>query len=93
MRRKDHQYEVGIVVAHNTEGKSKRGSCIFLHVKKSQEDPTAGCTAMSLEEISKISEWLDRDKKPLLIQIPKSSSEEIVKIYPELKNSELLKEH
>ncbi len=90
MRRKDHQYEVGIVVAHNEEGLSKRGSCIFLHVKKSQEAPTAGCTAMSLEEITKISQWLDRDKNPILIQIPRSSSNEILKLYPILKNSQLL---
>ncbi len=92
MRRKDSQYELGIVVAHNQEGKSKRGSCIFLHVKKSQDAPTAGCTSMSLEEISKIVNWLDRNKNPLLIQIPKSSSKEILKLYPELSESELLKE-
>ncbi len=91
MRRKDHQYEVGIVVAHNAEGKSKRGSCIFLHVKKSQDAPTAGCTSMSLEEITKIANWLDRDKNPMLIQIPRSSSEEILKLYPQLSESSMLK--
>ena len=90
MKRGDHQYELGIVVAHNSNAVNKRGSCIFLHVKKNPDAPTAGCTAMSLKEIQKISSWLDRDKNPILIQIPKSSSAEILKLYPELKSSELL---
>jgi len=91
MKRDDHQYELGIVVAHNQNAIAKRGSCIFLHVKKSDDAPTAGCTSMKLEEISKIATWLDKTKNPILIQIPKSSSKEILKLYPELKNSEFLK--
>jgi len=90
MRRNDHQYELGVLVAHNQEAVAKRGSCIFLHVKKSENASTAGCTAMRLEEIKKIASWLDKEKQPLLIQIPKSSSQEIKKLYPQLKNSLLL---
>ncbi len=92
MKRGDHQYELGIVVQHNRDAIAKRGSCIFLHVQKSLDSPTAGCTAMSLKEIHQIASWLDKDKNPILIQIPKSSSGEILKLYPELKNSGLLKE-
>ena len=91
MKRSDHQYELGIMVAHNTQAIKKRGSCIFLHVKKEKDAPTAGCTSMNLEEIKKIASWLDKNKKPILIQIPKSSSEEILKLYPQLKDSKLLK--
>jgi len=91
MKRKDHQYELGIIVAHNINALKKRGSCIFLHVQKDKDAPTAGCTAMSLDEIKKIALWLDKEKNPLFIQIPKSSSQEILKLFPELKNSELLK--
>ena len=90
MKRDDHQYELGIVVSHNQNAIAKRGSCIFLHVKKSQNAPTAGCTSMSLKEIQKIVKWLDKDKNPILIQIPKSSSREILKLYPELESSKLL---
>ncbi len=90
MKRKDGLYELGIVVAHNEDGKKRRGSCIFLHVKKSDNAPTSGCTSMSLQEIKRLSKWLDIDKNPILIQIPKSSSEEILKLYPELKSSKLL---
>ena len=90
MRRSDDQYELGIMVSHNSGAIKKRGSCIFLHVKKEKDAPTAGCTSMSLKEIQKIASWLNESKNPILIQIPKSSSEEIKKLYPELKSSKLL---
>ena len=91
MRRDDHQYELGIVVSHNKEAEKSRGSCIFLHVEKSENAPTAGCTSMSLDEIKRVSSWLDISKNPILIQIPKSSSKEILERYPQLRDSELLK--
>ena len=90
MKRQDHQYELGIAVAHNSDARAKRGSCIFLHVKKSQDSPTAGCTSMTLEEIKKIANWLDKDKNPILIQVPKSSSKEILELYPQINSSKLL---
>ena len=90
MKRKDYQYELGIVVEHNKKAVYKRGSCIFMHVKKSKNAPTAGCTAMSLKELQSITNWLDIKKNPILIQIPKSSSTEILELYPQLKGSELL---
>ncbi|MCX6075542.1 MAG: L,D-transpeptidase family protein [Campylobacterales bacterium] len=90
MRREDNQYELGVVVEHNKNGVTGGGSCIFMHVAKSKDASTAGCTSMRLNEIKKITTWLDKSKKPTLIQIPKSSAKEILKLYPELKNSELL---
>ena len=92
MKRKDRLYELGIVVEHNSMAQPQRGSCIFMHVKKSDNAPTSGCTSMSLTEIQKIASWLDKSKNPILIQIPKSSSKEILKLYPQLKGSELLRE-
>ncbi len=90
MRRDDHQYELGIVVAHNSSGIPSRGSCIFLHVEKSQGAATLGCTSMGLQELKNIASWLRKSKNPILIQIPKSSSQEILKLYPSLKSSKLL---
>ena len=90
MKRDDSQYELGIVVAHNILGIRGRGSCIFMHVKKSNTSPTVGCTSMSLDEIKDITSWLDKNKNPLLIQIPKSSSKEIKKLFPALQRSKLL---
>ena len=71
MRRDDNLYEMGIVVKHNTQSVAKRGSCIFLHIQKSEDSPTSGCTSMSKENLLKLIEWLDIDKEPLLIQLPK----------------------
>jgi len=90
MKRNDHQYELGIIVAHNQNAIKQRGSCIFLHVKKNKDAPTAGCTSMSLQEIKDIALWLDKEKNPILIQIPKSLSQEILKLFPQLKESKLL---
>jgi len=90
MKRQDEQYRLGIVVEHNTNAQNRRGSCIFLHIKKSLNAPTAGCTSMSLSEIQKIALWLDKSKNPLLIQIPKNLSKEVLKHYPKLKSSKLL---
>ena len=92
MKRNDLQYELGIVVDHNPEAKYRRGSCIFIHVEKSKDAGTAGCTSMRLEQLKKIATWLDAKKNPILIQIPKSFSQKILELYPELKKSSLLKD-
>ncbi len=92
MRRKDTQYKVGIVVEHNKNAQKRRGSCIFIHVQKGDNKPTSGCTSMKEDEIIKLVNWLDKSKNPILIQIPKSYAKEVLKLYPELKNSKLLKE-
>jgi L,D-peptidoglycan transpeptidase YkuD (ErfK/YbiS/YcfS/YnhG family) len=84
MKRKDAQYQLGIVVAHNKNAQEKRGSCIFLHVEKAQGKPTVGCTSMRYKDIQKITQWLDQKKHPLLIQIPKAYLKEVIKIYPQL---------
>jgi len=90
MKRHDNQYQLGIVVNYNQKAKKGAGSCIFLHVQRKKNASTAGCTSMKLEDIKKITKWLDKNKKPLLIQIPKEKKEEILKLYPELKSSTLL---
>jgi len=90
MKRKDDQYKLGVEVLHNFTATPQRGSCIFLHVEKGKDVGTAGCTSMKYEKLSDIVEWLDQEKNPILIQIPKRSAQEVIKLYPELKNSELL---
>jgi len=92
MKRDDLQYELGVVVKHNPHAISQKGSCIFLHVQKEKDLGTAGCTSMKLDDLKKVVKWLDKSKNPILIQISKSSSKEILKLYPELKNSELLED-
>lgn len=86
MRRDDEQYSLGIVVAHNQEGKKGMGSCVFIHVEKGEHEPSSGCTTMKYKELKKIVEWLDESKNPLLIQITKDSLDEVKKLYPALEN-------
>ena len=84
MKRDDKQYELGVVVSHNSKQIKQRGSCIFLHVEKYEGAPTAGCTSMSLENMTKIVEWLDESKNPILIQVPKVKLNQIKELYPNL---------
>jgi L,D-peptidoglycan transpeptidase YkuD (ErfK/YbiS/YcfS/YnhG family) len=78
MRRADHLYEVGIVVEQNIDPVVKnRGSAIFFHVWRRPGAATAGCTAMSKENLLTLLRWLDPAKDPLLIQIPEGEQTEL----------------
>jgi L,D-peptidoglycan transpeptidase YkuD (ErfK/YbiS/YcfS/YnhG family) len=91
MKRTDEQYKIGIVVDYNKKALRGRGSCIFIHIQRAPNTPTVGCTSMSEENIQKIAHWLNKNKNPILIQIPKKSAKEVLKLYPQLENSELFK--
>jgi L,D-peptidoglycan transpeptidase YkuD (ErfK/YbiS/YcfS/YnhG family) len=76
MLRTDQCYAVGAVVAHNAEPPVPgAGSCIFLHVWQGEGMPTAGCTAMSLADMTEIAGWLDASAAPLLVQLPRAEYE------------------
>lgn len=65
------QYDLGVFVAYNSyPAVPGFGSCIFLHIWKNSETGTAGCTAMSRENLERILKWLDPAKNPHLIQMP-----------------------
>lgn len=71
MLRDDRRYELGAVVAHNTQRRLPgAGSCIFLHVWEAPGIPTAGCTAMALAHMEEIALWLDAARAPVLVQLP-----------------------
>jgi D-alanyl-D-alanine dipeptidase len=70
MRRKDSLYEYGVWVLCNSRPIVKgNGSCIFIHVWRDENSSTAGCTAMSRENILKLIYWLDKKKNPVLLQV------------------------
>jgi L,D-peptidoglycan transpeptidase YkuD (ErfK/YbiS/YcfS/YnhG family) len=71
MRREDSLYRIGVVVGHNGSGVAGRGSCIFLHIEKAPGAGTAGCTSMAPDPLATIIRWLDPEKSPLLVQIPR----------------------
>ncbi len=82
MRRSDERYAVGAVVAHNSEPPLPgAGSCIFLHVWADEGMPTAGCTAMSLADMSDIAGWLDGVAAPLLVQLPQGEYEGLREVW------------
>ncbi len=82
MRRKDNLYKYGLVVEHNDIAKKGAGSCIFFHIRKSENSPTAGCSAMKEEDLTNIIEWLDPEKEPIVVQIPKSYCSQAVVLFP-----------
>ena len=66
-------YAQGIVVDHNMNPVTKgSGSCIFIHNWYHAFETTAGCTVMEPTDLTKIINWLDSDKNPVLVQLTKS---------------------
>jgi len=71
MKRDDDQYKYGIVIDYNTEPVIPgNGSAIFLHVWKNPESPTAGCVAVSEENIVRLLDWLDPAAHPVIVIHP-----------------------
>jgi L,D-peptidoglycan transpeptidase YkuD (ErfK/YbiS/YcfS/YnhG family) len=61
------QYELGLIVNYNTHNpKSGAGSCVFLHVWNSPKTPTAGCIAMSKDNMQKVVKWLNPKLYPII---------------------------
>lgn len=64
-------YRFGLVVDHNGSPVSPgAGSCVFLHIWRAPDKPTAGCTAMAAENLKAVLEKLDRNAHPVLVQLP-----------------------
>jgi D-alanyl-D-alanine dipeptidase len=72
-------YRIGAVVGYNAARRKGDGSCIFLHVWSGPEHGTAGCTAMDEAGLRAILESLDRNKRPILIQMPEVAYERLRK--------------
>lgn len=68
MSRQDGLYRWGIAVAHNPRRQPQAGSCIFIHLWRGEGRPTAGCTAMSPENLLHVLAWLDPILEPRLVQ-------------------------
>jgi len=53
--RRDHLYDVIIVLGHNDVPRSQgRGSAIFMHLARPDYQPTEGCIAVSLSHMMRI---------------------------------------
>ncbi len=84
MHRQDDLYKIGLIVAHNVERERGAGSCIFFHIQKADNAPTAGCSAMKERDLKDIISWLDPTKKPKLVQIPRSYCTQAQELFPGL---------
>ncbi|PKL80356.1 MAG: hypothetical protein CVV27_00490 [Candidatus Melainabacteria bacterium HGW-Melainabacteria-1] len=70
-------YQWGVFINHNLDANPQprdkiSGSCIFLHIWKTPDTGTAGCTAMTREHMVEIVRWLDQARHPVLVQLPRS---------------------
>ena len=67
------QYRWGVVVNYNMDHPIRGdGSCVFLHQWSGPSSSTAGCTAMSAENIKEIVRWVDASVGAVLVQLPKA---------------------
>lgn len=65
------QYRWGVVVNYNMDHPVRGdGSCIFLHQWSGPSAGTAGCTAMSAENIEEIVRWANGNVRSVLVQLP-----------------------
>lgn len=68
MRRDDNLYKYGLVIEYNTRPVIQgHGSAIFFHVWDGKGSTTAGCVAVSEEDMIRILAWLKPEKLPLII--------------------------
>lgn len=78
MRFMGEVYEIGAIVEHNMDPvKNGYGSCIFLHIWSGADSYTAGCTSMSPENMKRLAGWLDKSKKPVMVQLTTSLYQEL----------------
>lgn len=72
MKRQDDLYSRLLIIQHNMHNTLPYfGSCIFIHLWKNENSPTAGCTAMSKENFEKMMHWLTTiNETHYILQLP-----------------------
>ncbi|MCA9780789.1 MAG: hypothetical protein KC800_28910, partial [Candidatus Eremiobacteraeota bacterium] len=64
-------YRLGLVVGHNCpKAVPGMGSCIFFHLQRGPDRPTAGCTSMTEAALSDLVLWLKKAENPVVVQLP-----------------------
>lgn len=66
----DQRYKLGFVIENNPQGVAHAGSCIFAHLWKSADSPTAGCTAMAEPAMRSLLAWLKPKEHPVFVLLP-----------------------
>lgn len=73
----DDLYALGATVEYNPDAAPGAGSCIFLHIWRSPDSPTAGCTAMAEPDLRTVLGWLQPRHDPILVQGSRTYLEEL----------------
>ena len=68
----DTRYRLGFVIEHNPQAQREAGSCIFAHLWKTPDTPTAGCTAMAEPVMRQLLRWLDPQHHPVFVLLPQA---------------------
>lgn len=71
-------YRFGLVVEHNVSPiKPGAGSCVFMHVWRAPDKPTAGCTAMDARNLKALLDRIRQQSHPVLVQLPRDQYERL----------------
>jgi len=66
-------YKYFVLIKYNVNPiVSGKGSAIFFHTWVGEKKRTHGCIAVSFENLLKVIKWLDKSKKPIIIQCPEN---------------------
>jgi L,D-peptidoglycan transpeptidase YkuD (ErfK/YbiS/YcfS/YnhG family) len=68
----DPRYRLGFVIRHNDAAVDRGGSCIFAHLWRKPGQPTSGCTAMAAPAMDTLLAWLQPQREPLFVLLPRS---------------------
>jgi L,D-peptidoglycan transpeptidase YkuD (ErfK/YbiS/YcfS/YnhG family) len=77
MRRRDDLYKWLFEIQHNELNIPGAGSLIFFHLWRGPDKGTGGCTAVSEETMNTVLGWIDPEKRPVLVQLPRSTYERL----------------
>jgi L,D-peptidoglycan transpeptidase YkuD (ErfK/YbiS/YcfS/YnhG family) len=78
MRLGDPAYHWLVEVRHNMNpAEPGAGSAIFLHVRRGETRPTAGCTSMADNKLQEVVCWLRADQHPLYALLPSAEYERV----------------
>ncbi len=82
MEQGDEAHRLKVFVGHNSHPPVPgRGSAIYLHVwRKDGASPTAGCTAMSFDNLSAVVRWIKPSASPVYVLLPK-------RVYPNVQSA------
>jgi L,D-peptidoglycan transpeptidase YkuD (ErfK/YbiS/YcfS/YnhG family) len=72
MHKFEDLYDLGLVIEHNSEpAVPNLGSAIFIHKAKTMDPYTKGCIALKEHDLVKVLSWLEYQKHPRIVQLPK----------------------